>query len=131
MPAAPTATAAVAATTAGVPAASATATTAALCLRPRFIDHEVSPAEILTVQRINGAIRVLVITHFDEGESTRLARKTIADQIDTRGSYTHLREPFVELVFRGGKRKIPNVELLHLPTPSARNLICHSRSAPK
>jgi hypothetical protein len=42
-----------------------------------------------------------------------------------------LREPLVKLIVRRGKRKIPNVELLHLPAPSARNPVDESRSAPK
>jgi hypothetical protein len=39
-----------------------------------------------------------------------------------------LREVLVNLIFRRGKRKIPNVELLHLPAPSARNPVA-SRGA--
>jgi hypothetical protein len=107
-----TSTAATSAASAAIPAAPATA--AALCLGTCFIHHEVSPAEILTVQGVHGAIRVFVIGHFNEGEPARLSRKTIANQIDARGSYTDLREPLVELLFRRGKRKITDIELLHL-----------------
>jgi hypothetical protein len=85
----------------------------------------------LTVQGIDRPVRVFVIGHFNEGEATRLSRETIADQIDTRRGYTDLREPFMKLIIRRGKRKIPNVELLHLPAPSARNPVVESRSAPK
>jgi hypothetical protein len=115
MAAAPTAaTTAMAAAPAAVPAAPATTAAAALCLGTCFIHHEVSPAEILTVQGVHGAIRVFVIGHFNEGEPARLSRKAIANQIDARGSYTDLREPLVELLFRRGKRKITDIELLHL-----------------
>jgi hypothetical protein len=80
------ATAAVATTSAAITATAAAAstatTTAALGLWPGFIHHEVSPAEVLTVQRIDRAIRIFVIGHFDEGKAARLSRKTIADQID-------------------------------------------------
>jgi hypothetical protein len=103
-----------AAAPAAVPTAPATAAAAALCLGTCFIHHEVSPAEILTVQGVHGAIRVFVIGHFNEGEPARLSRKTIANQIDARGSYSDLREPLVELLFRRGKRKITDIELLHL-----------------
>jgi hypothetical protein len=103
-----------AAASAAIPAAPATAAAAALCLGTCFIHHEVSPAEILTVQGVHGAIRVFVIGHFNESEPARLSRKTITNQIDARGSYSDLREPLVELLFRRGKRKITDIELLHL-----------------
>jgi len=101
-------------TSAAVPASPATTASAALCLGTCFIHHEVSPAKILTVQRIHRAIRVFVIGYFNEGEPARLARKPVANQIDARGSYTDLRKPLVELLFRRGKRKISDIELLHL-----------------
>jgi hypothetical protein len=119
-----------AATSASVPAAPATAASA-LCLGTRFIYNEVSPAKILTVQGVHRAIRVFVIGHFNEGEPARLSRKAVANQIDARGSYTDLRKPLVELLLRRGKRKISDIELLHPLTPSVRNLKCESRSALK
>jgi hypothetical protein len=109
------ASAAVSAATAAAAATSTTTAASAFGLRPSLIHHQVPTTEILTVQRIDRAIRIFVVAHFNESETTRLARKTIADQVDTRGSYTDLREPLVKLIFRRGKRKIPDVELLHLP----------------
>jgi hypothetical protein len=73
-----TATAAVTAAPAAVSAAPAT-TAAALSLRPCFVHHEVTPAEILTVQGIDGPIRVFIVGNFDEGEAARLSSKTITD----------------------------------------------------
>jgi hypothetical protein len=102
-----------AATSASVPAAPASAASA-LCLGTCFIHHQVSPAEILTVQGVHGLIRVFVIGHFDEGETARLSREPVANQVDARGSYTDLRKPLVELILRRGKRKITDIELLHL-----------------
>jgi hypothetical protein len=119
--AAATATATTAVSTAT--AATAAATAGTFCLRPCFVHHEVAPAEILTIQRIYRAICIVIAIHFDESETARLSRKTITDEIHARGCYTDLREPLVELIFRSGKRKIPDIELLHLPTPSARNPI--------
>src|SRR6266853_2765572 len=114
MAATPTATTTMAAASAAVPAAPATTTAAAaLCLGTCFVHYEVSSAEILTVQGIHRAIGVFVIGHFNEGETARLSRKTIANQIDARGSYPDLRKPLVKLVFRRGKRKITDIELLH------------------
>src|ERR1700674_1895312 len=102
--------------------AAAPATTAAtLGLRPRFVHHQVSPAEILSVERVYGLVGVFVVGDFHEGEAARLTRETVADQIHSRGSYTNLREPLVKLLLRRGKRKITDIELLHQPTPSPRH----------
>src|SRR5215471_21096912 len=59
----------------------APASTAALCLRTRLVDHQVSSAEILPVQGINCAIRIFVAVDFDEGESARLTRETVSNEI--------------------------------------------------
>jgi hypothetical protein len=103
-----------AAAPAPIPAATAGTTSAALCLGTCFVHHKVSPAEILTVQRIHRAVRIFVIGHFNERETARLARKPVANQVDSRRSHTDLREPLVKLLFRRGKRKISDIELLHL-----------------
>jgi hypothetical protein len=125
VPATTAASATMAAATAAVTTTASAAPTAAsatsLSLRPRFIHYQVPPAEILSVQRVNSAIRIFVALHLHEGKTARLARKPVTNQIDTRGSNTNLREPFLQLLFRRGKREIADVELLHLPTPSARN----------
>jgi hypothetical protein len=86
----PTTATAMAAASAAVPSAPASTTAAALCLGTSFIHHEVSPAEILAVQGVHRAIRVFVVSHFNEGETARLSRKTVTNQIDARGSYTDL-----------------------------------------
>jgi hypothetical protein len=117
-----------AAVTATPAAASTTTATTTLGLRSRFVDYQVASAKILTVQRVDRAIGIVIIAQFNECKSTRLARETIPNQIDTRGSYTDLREILVKLIFRRGKRKIPDIELLHLPAPSARNPVA-SRGA--
>ncbi len=61
----------------------APAATAALRLRTCFVDHQVSPAEILAVQGINRAVCIFVAINLDESEATRLARETVANEIDT------------------------------------------------
>src|SRR5438445_11631383 len=94
MTATPTASTAMATASAAVPAAPATAASA-LCLGTCFVHHEVSSAEILTVQGIHRAICVFVIGYFNEGKTARLACKSIANEIDARGSYTDLRKPLV------------------------------------
>jgi hypothetical protein len=102
-------------------AGAASAAASALSLRPRFVDYQVPPAKILAVQGVNSAVGIFVDGNFHESKTAGLSRKTVTNQIDTRGSNTHLSKPLLELIFRRGKRKITDVELLHLPTPSARN----------
>jgi hypothetical protein len=76
-----------AATPPAVPAASttipaATATTAAagtFGLRPGFVHDEITPAEVLAVQRIHCAIRILVIGYFDERETPGLSCETVTN----------------------------------------------------
>jgi hypothetical protein len=120
-----TASAAIAATaSAATPAiASApTAATRALGLRTRFIDYQVPATEILTVEIGDRAIRFFIIRYFDEGKTPRLAREPIPNQIDCGRVYAYLSEPLLQLLFRCREREITDVKLLHLGTPSARNL---------
>lgn len=109
---APATAATVPATPAAVAAAgsSATATTAAAFgLRARFVDDEIAAAKVLSVKRVNRAVGVVVAVHFDEGEAAGLSCETVPNQINTRGSDTHLRKPFLHLFFRSRERKITNI----------------------
>lgn len=104
-------------TTASAPAAvppAPAAATAALCLGTRLIHHQVSPAKILPIQGIDRTFRIFVSVHFHEGEAARLARKTVTNEIDCRRGYSNLRKPLLKLLLRRRKRKISDVELLHL-----------------
>jgi hypothetical protein len=103
-------------------AATSSAATAALGLRTRFVDHQVPAAEILTIEIGNRAIRVFIAGDLDERKTPRLARKPVANQIDCRRGDAHLSQPFLQLFFSCGKGEITDVKLLHLRTPSARNL---------
>src|SRR5262249_7489594 len=118
-----TATATAVTTRSATPAAvTATATTATtLGLRPRFIYNQIASSKILAVHGIDGAVSFFVISDFHEGKAARLSRETVANEIYRRGIDTCLREILVQAIFRSGKRKITDIELLHLPTPSARN----------
>src|SRR5580704_13144911 len=119
--AAPAATAAAAPAPAAPVAAASTTTPAAFRLRLGFIDNQIAAAEVLPVEGIDGLLCVCVAGNFNEREAARLSGEAIANEIDGGRSDTNLREPLVELIFRGGKWKVANVELLHLLTPSARN----------
>jgi hypothetical protein len=124
-PATTTASATIAATATTAAPAIASAPTAAtrpLGLRTRFIDYQVPATEILTVEIGDRAIRLFIIRNFDEGKTPRLAREPIPNQIDRGRVYAYLSEPLLQLLFRCREREITDVKLLHLGTPSARNL---------
>ena len=63
--------------------AAAATTTGARFLRAGFIDDQIAAAEILPVHGVDRAIGFFVVGNFDEGETARLARKTITNQIDS------------------------------------------------
>jgi hypothetical protein len=59
-----------AAASAAVPTtASAATTAAALRLGTRFIHNEVSPAKILTIQGIDRAVGIFIVSNFDESKT--------------------------------------------------------------
>jgi len=111
-----------------IAAVSSTATTAsaatagALCLRSRFVDYQVPAAEVLTVQAVNHAFRVLVCRDLHKSEAAGLPGEAVTNQADRGWGHANLREPFLQLLFGSVERKISYVKLLHLRTPSARNL---------
>jgi hypothetical protein len=111
-----------AAITAAAPAWPPTPTAAStFSLGPCFVHYQVAPAKVLAVKGVHGAVSIFVIIHFHEREPARLPGEPVPNQIDARRSYTDLREPLVELIFCSRKRKVTDIELLHLRTPSFRN----------
>jgi hypothetical protein len=89
-------------TTAAATATTVAATTSAtrsLGLRTGFVDDEVPATKVLTVQAGYGAIRVFIAGDFDEGKTTRLARKPVTDQTNCRGANSQLTEPLLQLLF--------------------------------
>jgi hypothetical protein len=114
-----------------IPAASATvsaataatsAATRAFRLRARLVDNKVPAAKVLTVQAGDRTIRFFIVGDLDESEAARLTGETVANQADGRGADSQLSKPLLQLFFRCIERKIADVKLLHLRTPSARNL---------
>jgi len=110
------------ATTTAAIASAPTAATRPLGLRTRFIHYQVPATKILTVEIGDRAIRFFIVRYFDEGKPPRLAREPIPNQIDCGRVDPYLSEPLLQLLFRCRKREISDVKLLHLGTPSARNL---------
>jgi hypothetical protein len=105
------------AVTASAPAASS----ASFRLRLGFIHHQVAPAKILPVQSVDGLLRVFICGNLRERKSARLAREAIANQGYRGRRDANLGKPFLQLFFRRGKRQIPDIQFLHLRTPSVRN----------
>ncbi len=99
-----------------------TTATGAFSLRTRFVNNQVPASKILTIETRDSAIGVFIVGDLDEGEATRLSRKTISNETDCGGIHTNLSKPFLQLFFRSVERKITHVKLLHQRTPSARNL---------
>jgi hypothetical protein len=65
-------------------------TTATLLLRTSFVDHQIASTKVLAVEGIYRAIGFFVVGNLDKSETTRLARKTVTNQIDCRGVNTRL-----------------------------------------
>jgi len=74
------------------PASSACAAASAFTRWPGFIDDNVASHEIVTVQCLNGALRLFVAIHFHKPEPPRLARKAIANQGDIGRCDSRLRK---------------------------------------
>jgi hypothetical protein len=91
-------------------------------LRTRFVHYQVPATKILTIEVGNRAIRFFIVSYFDEGEPPRLSRESIPNQVDRGRVHANLSEPFLQLFFGCREWKITDVKLLHLRTPSARNL---------
>ena len=100
---------------AAIAAAPTTTAASAFSLRSGFVHDEVTASEVLAVQRIDRAIRILIIGYFNEGKSPGLSGETITNQINAGWRHTHLSEPLLNLFFRRGKWEITDIELLHLP----------------
>jgi hypothetical protein len=102
------------ATTAAAVSTASSAATGALGLRTSFVHYQVPASKVLTVQRGDRAICFFIIGDFDEGEPTRLARETVANQTDRGRIHSNLTKPFLQLLFGSVEREVTNVELLHL-----------------
>src|SRR5262249_2809163 len=90
----------------------ATEATRMLGLRPRFVDGEASPAELIGVQLGDGFLRLLVRAHFHEREPARAPRGHIAHHCN-RFDGSRPREQLLELCF---SRFVGEVSDIQLPT---------------
>src|SRR5689334_2687706 len=94
-------------TTAATPTAPATITPAPaagrpLLTRPRFINGQRAPLEILLMKHRNGLVGILLRAHLDESKPTRPARGAILHDID-RDNRACLRKVILQIVLRHGE----------------------------
>lgn len=69
-------------TESAITSAAATGSTEAfLLLRTRFVDYEITAAELMTVEALNRFRSLLFSRHFDETETTRLIRELVTNDI--------------------------------------------------
>jgi hypothetical protein len=101
--------------------ATSTAATRTFGLRTGFINNQVPATEVLTVQAGDRAICIFITCDFNECKPSRLSSEAVPNQTDCRRANSQLTKPFLQLLFRCVERKITDVKLLHLRTPSARN----------
>jgi hypothetical protein len=112
-----TTSAATAASTAAIPSAATTTSASAFTRRTRLIHDHVAAHEILAVQRLNRAVCIFIIRHFNETETARLPRKTIPHQSYIRRRNSRLRKPVSHILFSSLKRQIAHVQFFHERTP--------------
>ena len=121
-----TATAAATATTASAEAAASTAatsaapTTAAFALWTGFVDNDLPAHQVLAIERLDGPVGLFIIVDLNEPEPARLTGEAVADQSYVRRSDARLNKPVGQLFLIDLKRQIPDIQLFHRRTPSAR-----------
>src|SRR5262249_8935250 len=95
----------------------ATEATRMLGLRPRLVDGEASPAELIGVQLGDGFLRLLVRAHFHEREPAGAPRGHIAHHCN-RFYGSRAREQLLELRFSRFVREVSDIQLpTHQLTP--------------
>jgi len=119
-PTAATATTASAEAAASTAATSAAPTTAAFALWTGFVDDDLPAHQILAIQRLDGPVGLFIIVDLNEPEPARLTGEAVADQSYVRRSDARLNKPVGQLFLIDLKRQIPDIQLFHRWTPSAR-----------
>jgi len=94
------------------PAATPHTAKAAIRFGTRFIHGEGTPLEFLSVECRNRPLGFVVIAHFYERESARLARVTVRHNSHLR-DVAELCEVYAQRVFSGLEREVPHKKVLH------------------
>lgn len=105
------------------PAAGTSAPTArasaALALRPGFINNERTSEKILVIQSRDSFLRFRVVANLGETKAARLPRETIAKQRESIRLHPDFRKQRLHLLFCSLKRKITYEQFLHGSAPCA------------
>ena len=82
-----------------------------------LIDNQAASAELRTIERRNGFLRLICRGHFDEGKAPRLARECIRDDLCRLMNAAIGDKEITQVLFCGGIRKTPTYSL-ELTAPS-------------
>jgi hypothetical protein len=112
---APAASATAAASTAAPTASAKPATAAATAFtrRTRFVHDHVAPHKVVPIERFDRTAGVFIGIDFDEAETARLPRETVANQGHIGRSDASLPKPVADVFFASLKRKIAHIEFFH------------------
>jgi len=102
------ATAAAAAVTTAATAAAATAAAAAIFTRTGFVDLQVAPLEIYSVESLDGIHHPTLVVHCNKRESARTSALPIGRD-EYFGHFTMLSEQRPEIVFTSLEGDIPHI----------------------
>jgi hypothetical protein len=97
--------------------AKAASPAATALLGTRFIHNDVTPHEVLAIERLYRFAGIFIAGHFDEAKSPQLSRHLIANQCDLNSGDTGLLEPSTHILLGSLKRQIANIQLFHGETP--------------
>jgi hypothetical protein len=87
-------------------------------LRGGFIDAQSAAGDFFPVKSGHSLGSVLILRHFNEGESARLAGFAIGYDVDARDLPERLKQR-AQITFRGLKAHIPDKQILHNDSPEA------------
>jgi hypothetical protein len=105
-------TAATTAAEAATPAATTTTACATRALRTSFIDVKRSAANIFPINRVNRALTLGIVCHFNEGKAAGLTGITISDDIYTIHTAVRL-EQRTDVLFGCAETQVTNKNILH------------------
>jgi hypothetical protein len=97
---------------AATPAATTTAARATSALRTSFIDVKRSAANIFPINRVNRALALGIVRHFNEGKAAGLTGITIGDNIYTIHTAVRL-EQRTDVLFGCAETQVTYKNILH------------------
>src|SRR5271157_4515881 len=93
-------------------ALAATTARSTVCFRARFIDIKRSPAEFLSIQAGDSAVRIGIRIHLDKSKTLRPAGITVGDDVDAIDGSVR-REQGSNRILGRSKVKVSHKNILH------------------